>query len=546
MQEKSESSESSEQTKKIYLKELRVQVLSMSKQDAMDYILGDEWYRTPRPFQFAIQVRAGANLPGILEMYIRSSIANLGQIKRAFNQSEKKIAELLGVKASAVHMAAHDLKEFGIVRKGKNGERKREWAIEESKNEPDPEKDARPSDPVRILCGDPVKELCVTQSKHCDPPSQETVADPVKKLWPHNTRKDLKKKEKKKKEDKKEESIPSFPSPSIFKKEDKAREHLKEFDLHNHRHFSKAYFGLLKMFKRGNLTETEMDLKIASECLNKVPQDYRCQAILTEWMIWYVLTSPRPNESPYLSNFKKSWDEFLPTAKTLLEAIEAPERQRREAELKAQREQDARNYEERMALQATQEKQRQEEAMAREEARKQKAIEEEEARKKRAAEEMEAKRRRAEEFLKSLPSPEATRLAVNAVPLTTNWLDNQFGYLNFMNSMLASVPFLNMTAPIGPEYLNYAPLARDSFGGDILAFERKSRDFAVAEVENAMGELKAKGLSRFPKQPLDWKRFARFFGIPEEARYERPRTLVAVGTSGGNESPFGEKDEEDD
>ena len=114
-----------------------------------------------------------------------------------------------------------------------------------------------------------------------------------------------------------------------------------------------------------------------------------------------------------------------------------------------------------------------------------------------------------------------------------------------MNSMLASVPFLNMTAPIGPEYLNYAPLARDSFGGDVLAFERKSRDFAVAEVENAMGELKAKGLSRFPKQTLDWQRFARFFGIPEEARYERPRTLVAVGTSGENESPFGEKEEED-
>ena len=544
MQEKSESSESSEQTKKFNLKELRVQILSMSKQDAMDYILGDEWYRTPRPFQFAIQVRAGANLPGILEMYIRSSIANLGQIKRAFNQSEKKIAELLGVKASAVHMAAHDLKAFGIVRKGKNGERKREWAIEEPKNEPDPEKDARPSDPVRILCGDPVKELCVTQSKYCDPPSQETVADPVKKLWPHNTRKDLKKKEKKKKEDKKEASIPSFPSPSFFKKEDKAREHLKEFDLHNHRHFSKAYFGLLKMVKRGNLTETEMDLKIASECLNKVPQDYRCQAILTEWMIWYVLTSPRPNESPYLSNFKKSWDDFLPTAQTLLEAIEAPERQRREAELKAQREQDARNYEERMALQATQEKQRQEEAMAREEARKQKAIEEEEARKKRAAEETEAKRRKADEFLKSLPSPEAIRLAINAVPVRPDWLDNHFGYHLFMGAMFRSVPVLRFADFQDPMMYHYPYIARDAFGKDHRAFEQKSRDFVLAEVEQLIAELKAKGEPSCPNLEISWKRFARFFGIPEEARFERPRTMVAIGAEGEDEHPFG-KDEED-
>ena len=41
MQEKSESSESSEQAKKINLKELRAEILSMSKQDAMDYILGE-------------------------------------------------------------------------------------------------------------------------------------------------------------------------------------------------------------------------------------------------------------------------------------------------------------------------------------------------------------------------------------------------------------------------------------------------------------------------------------------------------------------------
>ena len=545
MQEKSESSESSEQAKKINLKELRAQILSMSKQDAMDYILGNEWYGTPRPFQFAIQVRAGANLPGILEMYIRSSIANLGQIERAFNQSEKKIAELLGVKASAVHMAAHDLKEFGIVRKGKNGERVREWAIEEPKKEPEAENDSKPSNPV--------KELCVTQSKNCDLPSQNTVTDPVKELWPHNTRKDSKKKEKKKKEDKKERKPPSLLEDSIFfKKEDedkakaKALGYLNDFNLLTPLEFCKSYFGLLKMFKRGDLTEEEFDLVIASECLNlKGLQEFRRQAILAEWMIWYVLTPPRPDEHPYFTNFKKSWEDFSPIAIDLLETITAPERQQREAEAKASQEQQDKEDEEERILMEEQHRQRQEQAKADEEAKRQKAIEEEEARKKRAAEKLEAKRLQAEEFLNSLPTPEALRQAVNKVPLTPNWLDNQFGYMDFMNAMLGSVQFANLTAPIGSEYFNYTPLARDSFGGDNLAFERKSRDFAVAEVEIAIGELKAKGLSQFPKQTLDWKRFAQFFGIPEDARYERPKTMVAVGTSGEYESPFG-KDEEDD
>ena len=75
MQEKSESSESSEQAKKINLKELRAEILSMSKQDAMDYILGEAWYKTPRPFQIAILKRSGWNW---MESYIATSIENLG------------------------------------------------------------------------------------------------------------------------------------------------------------------------------------------------------------------------------------------------------------------------------------------------------------------------------------------------------------------------------------------------------------------------------------------------------------------------------------
>ena len=542
MQEKSESSESSEQAKKINLKELRAQILSMSKESAMDYILGEAWYITPRPFQFAIQVRAGANLPGILEMYIRSSIANLGQIEKTFHQSEKKIAELLGVKASAVHMAAHDLKVFGIVRKGKNGERAREWAIEEpkekAKEESNPDKEANRSDPV--------KELCVTQSKNFDPPSQETLTDPVKELCPHNNRKDLKKKEKNKKEDK-EESIPSFSGDSSFKKEDedkaKARGYLNDFVLLNPIEFCKSYFGLLKMFKRGNLTEQELDFEIASECLNKVPHDYRRQAILAEWMIWFVLTPLRPKGSLYLSYFKKSWDDYSPIAYDLLETITAPERQQREAEAKARQErqdredkarqeqQDREDAEERRLLD---EKIRQslEKKKAAAEAKRQKA------RKKMACEEEAKRKREIEIFQESLPSLESIRLSVNVVPAPDNWLDNYYGYHKFMEAMFRSIPILKMACGTERMAYNYPYLARDSFGGDHGAYEQKSRDFVVAEAGHIIDELKSHGVSAAPISPISWRRFAQFFGIDPKAEFVRPKLPVTTNGDEDMESPF--------
>lgn len=546
--ESSESSESSEQTKKFNLKELRVQILSMSKQDAMDYILGDEWYRTPRPFQFAIQVRAGANLPGILEMYIRSSISNLGQIEKIFNQSEKKIAELLGVKASAVHMAAHDLKEFGIVRKGKNGERKREWAIEEpkekAKEESDPDKEANRSDPV--------KELCVTQSKNFDPPSQETLTDPVKELCPHNNRKDLKKKEKNKKEDK-EESIPSFSGDSSFKKEDKdkakARGYLNDFVLLNPMEFCKSYFGLLKMFKKGNLTEGELDSVIAPECLNKVPQEFRRQDIIAEWMIWFVLTPHRPKGSLYLSYFKKSWEDFSPIAIDLLETITAPERQQREAEAKARQERQDREDKARQERQDREdEKERRlldeeirqslEKKKAAAEAKRQKEIQEEEARKKMAIEEEEKREREIEKFQKSLPSLESIRLSVNTVLTPENWLDNYYGYQNFMEAMFRSISVLRLTCGTDNKMYHYPYLARDSFGGDHGAYEQKSREFVLAEAERIIDELKAHGVSAAPISPISWRRFAQFFGIDPKAEFVRPKLPVTTNGDEDFESPF--------
>ena len=537
MQEKSESLEA-EQEQSIKGEALKKLIRSMNKNKAIAYFMdAQKWYGTPRPMQIAVLIRAGLkNLPAALELYVRASIEDWAKIDLPMIEAEDSIAEFLGVSDGGINKATSRIMRR-IVRKGKNGKRRRPWALKGKHLPPN----GRPTP---------------SQTKGLPPPERKAYLPPNE--MPHKRKMDKRKIEKSKIEDK-EESIPSFSGDSSFKKEDKdkAQKHLKGFDLHNPLYFCRAYFGLLKMFKRIDLTEKDLDLKIASECLNKVPQEFRRQAILADWMIWYVLTPPRPKGTLFLSYFKKSWDDFSPIAIDLLETITAPERQQREAEAKASQEQQDKEDEEERILMEEQHRQRQEQAKAdketkrqkaieAEEARKKKAIEEEEARKKRAALELEAKRRQAEVFLKSLPSPEAIRQAVNKVPLTPNWLDNQFGYMDFMNAMLDSVQFVNLTAPIGPEYLNYTPLARDSFGGDYGAFELKSRDFVVAEVENAMGELKARGLSRFPKQTLDWKRFAQYFGIPENAQYERPKTMVAVVAEGNNESPFGEKDEEDD
>lgn len=548
MQEKSESSESSEQTKKINLKELRVQILSMNKESAMDYILGEAWFRTPRPFQMAILKRAGWNW---MELYVATSIENLGRKDNPFYESSESIGELMGVTPRTVRKAGSRLKARGILnREGKNGERHREWKwMDSDDSEGKPE--ARLETNAIISVIDPGTNVTSTQEQMSHQPRNKCHVDPGTFVTPHNNRKDSKKKEKKMKEDKKKEGKPpSILHQSIFKQEDKYRalESLKGLDLHTPVNFCKAYFGLLRTYRRIDLTEKEMDWKVASEILDgKIPRDFRLHPILANWMVWYVLSPPRPEEPPYLTNFKKSWDDYLPTATVLWESITAPERQRREAELKAQLEQEARDYEERMVLQVLQEKQRQEEAKAREEARRQKEAREAEVRRTRLAEEAEAQKRRTEEFQKSLPTREAIRQAVDAVPLPAppdDWLDNYIGYHRFLGALLCSTPVLRIEASCNNrEGLNYPYIARDSFGGDHGAFERKTRDFAAAEIEHHVRELKAQGASISPEFKVCWKRYASFFGVPEGAEFKRPKINI---TPEMEKNPFGLDDEEED
>ena len=487
-----EDKASSGPKKKINLKELRARVLSMSPKDAMDYIMGEAWYRTPRPFQFAIQVRAGANLPGILEMYIRASIANLGQIGKIFNQSEKKIAELLGVKASAVHMAAHGLKEFGIVRKGKNGEQKRQWAIEEpqknSNKKLKPERDAMPSDPVNELCGDLVKKLPGTQSRNCDPPSHNSVTDPVKKLCPHKNKKDLKKKEENKNEGRKEKETTCLPvGDSSFKSEEEAKGILTEYDLVDPHELPHAYYSLLSKCTGAPLNASEKDIGYAIRCLDALPGSLRRPDVLSAWLTWYCLARPKKRDKTWwFTSFSGSWGDYQKQAEAIAEAAEVVEREGREVERQRQREQ-------------------------------------EEA-------ELRAKH---EAFVAQLPTRETIIAAIESVPNP-----DTFGYNDTVKWIMAQVaaPGLRLFMENTPYEYGYIESAYRAVKYDSQKMILQTKLFFASVALGALGQLRGDEASHELKpMKIKWEKFCDHFGLVErKARlcgFKIPKSALEYRTS---------------
>ncbi len=207
MQEKIESSESSEQ--KIKFKDLENEVRAMDKKMAMDYILGRQWYATPRPLQVAVMARAGWNW---LELFVAASIENLGRKGNTFYQSEENIAALLGVSDGAVRKAAARLKKKGIlVREGKRGQRARPWTLKSTTS-------GTSSSPL---------------SGHHNRPTRDTEA--TTSGTSHNKKKDIKRSSNTKKEGKRGKPPTFLPDIlSIFSKSE-IQSRLENFPWDNHR-----------------------------------------------------------------------------------------------------------------------------------------------------------------------------------------------------------------------------------------------------------------------------------------------------------------------
>ena len=324
MQEKSESSESSEQAKKINLKELRAQILSMSKQDAMDYILGDEWYKTPRPFQIAILKRSGWNW---MESYIATSIENLGRSDNPFYESSESIGELMGVSPRTVRKAGSRLKARGILnREGKNGERHREWKWMDSDNS-DGKSETRLETNAMISVIDPGTNVTSTQELLSRLPRNYCHVDPGTNVTPHNNRKDLKKKEKNKKEDRKGEKPPAYlTKDSSFKKrsDTEIQTMLDSFPWEDYlvdapNGLAGCFTDIIGIWKSPSEAKVgrdegsaniidPMDEKRAFMTLKQMG-DLKTRDRICKWLKWYIQNRGL-EKSLYITDFSASWKKY--------------------------------------------------------------------------------------------------------------------------------------------------------------------------------------------------------------------------------------------
>ena len=336
MQGKTESSESSEP--KIKFKDLENEIRAMDKKMAMDYLLGNQWYKTPRPLQIAVMARAGWNR---LELFVTASIKNLGQIKNDFYQSEENIAALLGVSDGAVRKAAAKLKKKGIlVREGKRGQRARTWTLKSTTSRTS-------SSPL---------------SGHHNRPTRDTEA--TTSGTSHNKKKDLKKNEVKNKKEGKGGKPPAFlPDILSFYSKSEIQSRLENFPWDDYRPdtpkgLASCWANLKEAFRPpseasagGNADsaappasdaaledaqmEFQMEASRAHQTLKQMGNRKTAENV-RNWLKWYIATRGFGDRG-YLTEFSASWGGFLAyeeEEKKAEEARETEEYFRREAQRK--------------------------------------------------------------------------------------------------------------------------------------------------------------------------------------------------------------------
>ena len=327
-----ESSESSEQ--KIKFKDLENEIRAMDKNMALNYLLGSQWYATPRPLQVAVMARAGWNW---LELFVTASIENLGRKGNTFYQSEENIAALLGVSDGAVRKAAAKLKKKGIlVREGKRGQRARTWTLKSTTS-------GTSSPPL---------------SGHHNRPIRDTEA--TTSGTSHNKKKDLKKNEDNNKKERKGGKPPAFfPDILSFYSKSEIQSRLENFPWDDHKPdtpkgLASCWANLKEAFRPPSgasaggdadsapppdpdvaWAEAQMEASRAHQTLKQMG-DRKTAENVRNWLKWYIATRGFGDRG-YLTEFSASWGDFLAyeeEAKKAEEAREAEEYSRREAQRK--------------------------------------------------------------------------------------------------------------------------------------------------------------------------------------------------------------------
>ena len=528
----SESSET-EDEKPIKGKALRKWIKSIDKDEAIAYFMdAQKWFRTPRPLQVAILMKAGLEyLPTALELYIRASIADWAKIDLICRDSEEEISELFGVSAGGVRSAASEIKSRGIVRLGKNGQRRRPWAIVEMEKQID---------------ADPTTSQTPTPLPAKRQPHHQPNVYPTTSQTPHKKGIEKKEIEKNEIEDRKDRKAHACLPIAIHSfSQSEIQTLLDSFPWGNHKldspeGLASCWTILIDIFNQPSEAKAErdngsaenfdpMDSRRAYKILEQM-EEYGDPDTIRNWMEWYIAGGGL-SRSQWLTAFSYSWETYQPIAAEAQKAKMAEEESRRAEERRVMLEQERRDEEERERIWAEQEPQRLEKQKADEEAKKLKAIEDEAM-----------LQRKREEFHKSLPTPESIRRSVDSVAVPHGGLGKLDGYLDFVTLLVTAVPILGLVQDFDSKRYDYMPIARESFGGDLGGLERKTRDFVAAVADDYIGRLKTEGHSKLPKLQATWKMYAQFFKIDPDAVWSPPKTCMAVESEGDFESPFGNDD----
>ena len=201
------------------------------------------------------------------------------------------------------------------------------------------------------------------------------------------------------------------------------------------------------------------------------------------WIEWYI-KSGRLNKSIFITQFSKSWDDYMPIAARAFVAELLKEESVMGNELN--------------------ERYRREEGPGQ-------SLPRIEFHKNLGEEELQSLR---ESFLSSLPDADIIRDAVEAVPLDVD-LEDDGEYVRWLDSLAKVVPVLGPynLVPGSRWQLDFVRLAREDYKGDMDAFAEATRDYVVGMMEHFVERAEVEGHPSPRLNLLIWRFYAEKFNL---------------------------------
>lgn len=287
-----------------------------------------------------------------------------------------------------------------------------------------------------------------------------------------------------------------------------ALEFLKPFDLLKPDGLAQGYYDLIaSVLGCYHSAVDDLDITSADLFLNGLPPEYRRPEVLADWIYWRASQLPRKwnKKTHFFTKFEDTWETFRPQADAMLKDLRKVDEERRQAEVRLQKEQEEA---ERMRQEA-------QDALW--------TAEEERL-------EQEAKSRRLalhNAFVASLPSTNSVIAAVKAIPNPeTLWRKD---YVAWLDALLKATGFLLELKPDSHDWA-YIRNAYNAVGLNPNRFIERTREYAIAKAVTILDRLKADETIHKPTRiKLRWDNYPEFFGVdlfhPEACCLEIPNHL---------------------